>query len=321
MNVAHTEDCISYDADFDDTTSYELFAKPRMVADLESLCGFKKGEVEEMLSGEDNKLSMQMSAAQMYGRRAFLFRPPDDALGSLLKLYKRNSEAPRSSGHPQTLRLDEEELSRRISSFSLEMNPGVQSPLFTKHPVTGEVTIHEYPYPHLPTFEMRSAHPVLVSLKSYRQLLFWNIEDLSSDMLYKVGRVVYRWVPPNVPQSPSLRRPLGSSRPRRAPPSSYIPPPPVLSGKRKREAANDHSMLAPSKRARLGTPVSRRHVPSEYDAPVTRSKTMTQSSPTRDEPSSALFNSSPVAGRTRYGRAAKDKAVEAMESVIRKSRV
>lgn len=208
----------------------------------------------------------------------------------------------------------------RMSRYTLEMSPNTQSPVFTKHPVTGEVTIHEYPYHRLPPFELRSAHPVLVSLKSYRQLRFWNIEDMSSDMLYKLGSVVYRWVPPDLPQSPTHKRPSGSSRPRRVP-SSLIPPPPsVLSGKRKREASNDHPTIFPAKRARLGTPLSR-PTPPKRAAPVTRSKKETHSPPTRDEPSNALFNSSPVAGRTRYGRVAKDKAVEAMDSVTRKSRV
>lgn len=180
------------------------------------------------------------------------------------------------------------------SKHTLEVTPTFRVPLYLKHPETGAVTLHKYPYTSLPSFTLRTAHPVLVSHKSYTQLIFWGREEISRDILYTNGTLSEKIAPRHLKQvhsSLQLQSPspiaygLSRALQKRRRPEDLEEPSPAHPPKRSRSGAlspiaiaegaslspptaHKDNMHARALRPRLGRYATCKHTSKDYVMPA-----------------------------------------------------
>lgn len=81
------------------------------------------------------------------------------------------------------------------------MSPRCQDDIFLKHPITGEITVHQHPYGDMPRFRMKTAHPSLVAANT--SYFLHNSGGYYDDPIHVLARVRSRIVWP--PRQPDIK--------------------------------------------------------------------------------------------------------------------
>lgn len=68
------------------------------------------------------------------------------------------------------------------AEYTLLMDQDIKT-IYTKHPLTGEITTHTRPFPHLPQFSVDTAHPALLTLQATKFRLFHHYSPNPHDTL------------------------------------------------------------------------------------------------------------------------------------------
>ncbi|KIY62401.1 hypothetical protein CYLTODRAFT_177977 [Cylindrobasidium torrendii FP15055 ss-10] len=167
MVTPYTEDCISLTGVFGEPVGFPMFRDPLdpslRLHELGS--GMKPGEMIKDLHGPGNYLYLQRDLGVKLYFQGFAFVPPDETLQSMSEIYRKNRQC-----------LCEDRARVKVNVATLEYKfvaaPvfGVVKPVFLRHPITGKIIKHEYPYPAFPTIRLRTAEPILVVTKACCQL-------------------------------------------------------------------------------------------------------------------------------------------------------
>ncbi|KIY61659.1 hypothetical protein CYLTODRAFT_459674 [Cylindrobasidium torrendii FP15055 ss-10] len=225
---------------------YLLHTEPTRVLILHQIAsGIRHGEFTRRTHEPWNKVHLQRSLTFSFDTQQLCFRPCDEVIEAILEVYRHNAAC---ASLESRVRLDEVPLLCLSVECSLEVDRKlIQYPIFTKHPDSGTITNHLYPYTTLPRFTLRSADPGLLSI-----------------IAQHVSRLILKSVPPaelipdRISQIPELWASAGFRQhtkgfwdefatdlhTSRHPPNNQ----PRTSGKRKR--TDDTTLPKPAKRAR-----------------------------------------------------------------------
>ncbi|KIY63076.1 hypothetical protein CYLTODRAFT_426408 [Cylindrobasidium torrendii FP15055 ss-10] len=123
---------------------------------FEYCAGTGHGEFQENVECSENYIPLQPRMQSLILSNRCAFMPSDNVLSNINALYLRNScSAPRERIRFNNVpSLDD-------CVYTFECGENFTDRLFTRHPITGVVTTHIFPYPNLPQFIM-PAHPCLV---------------------------------------------------------------------------------------------------------------------------------------------------------------
>ncbi|KIY64558.1 hypothetical protein CYLTODRAFT_493030 [Cylindrobasidium torrendii FP15055 ss-10] len=169
MHVRFTEDCISTSLHFGATDEYRIIQEDefRAIRTYGTASGMGQGEFKDcVMKNPMNQLHLQPTTYDLFDAYDLAFRPTSSTFAILSELYMANARLPPS----QRRRFD------NVPGFQgaphiLEIRNNFQEDIFLKHPITGEVTIHQHPYSNLPLFYPRTAHPVATSHNAFNFLL------------------------------------------------------------------------------------------------------------------------------------------------------
>ncbi|KIY64618.1 hypothetical protein CYLTODRAFT_425029 [Cylindrobasidium torrendii FP15055 ss-10] len=129
--------------------------------DLECYGGLYAGEFTQFLDSALNKIQVQPIMQSWFWRGDLAFVPCNTALCDILDLYRRNTRC----DVYKRQRFDQVEVLSNAVRYTLvhRILRSLDRRLFTRHPVTGVVTEHKFPYITLPEFEL-TAHPCIAHL-------------------------------------------------------------------------------------------------------------------------------------------------------------
>ncbi|KIY68813.1 hypothetical protein CYLTODRAFT_489438 [Cylindrobasidium torrendii FP15055 ss-10] len=163
MNILHLEHDVSNSFFFGMPEERLLHKGPTIALISHQIAsGLRPGEFALRKDELWNKLHLQRGLALSFTVLKLCFRPCEDVINAILKVYQHNA----SCGSLESrVRLDEVPLLRLPVECSLEIDRKLhQYPIYTKHPESGAVTNHFYPYTTLPRFTLPSADPGLLSI-------------------------------------------------------------------------------------------------------------------------------------------------------------
>ncbi|KIY68815.1 hypothetical protein CYLTODRAFT_489440 [Cylindrobasidium torrendii FP15055 ss-10] len=167
MNSLHLEDQVSSDFLFGRSKAHML----HLAGDTLSLTthqvvsGMEPGEFARRREDAWNHLNVQCSLASVFVFGIMAFRPSDSVLKAIISAYQRNSVC---SVLENRTRLDEIPALRLPIDCSLEVDLSQHNtPIFTRHPRTGDIVHHSYPYATLPRFTLPSTDPGLLGIAAY----------------------------------------------------------------------------------------------------------------------------------------------------------
>ncbi|KIY69612.1 hypothetical protein CYLTODRAFT_223873 [Cylindrobasidium torrendii FP15055 ss-10] len=171
------QDCVSLSPTFVDPVSIEVYSHTArtMRDDFEFYAGLLPGEFTRISKMPIYHISLQPSLALAFSSFEIAFKAPDMVLKAVYDLYVSNSQCRLED----RTRFDSVEWPS-ISGSSLLLDEEIRI-VYTKHPVTGEVTTHTHPFPHLPKFTISAAHPALLTLQATKFRLYNQCNPL--DML------------------------------------------------------------------------------------------------------------------------------------------
>ncbi|KIY63083.1 hypothetical protein CYLTODRAFT_458432 [Cylindrobasidium torrendii FP15055 ss-10] len=151
---------ISTHPSFEDPVKIELLSSssPR-IRTFEYGAGLRCGEFNERLNCKENILKVQPRVARTPVRFAFV--PVDSVLQEIFDLFENNFQSLENARIPFV-----SVKSFKKAAYTFEPAGNCIDPLFTRHPVTGLVTKHDYPYPRLPLFTM-TAHCCLAIFRAF----------------------------------------------------------------------------------------------------------------------------------------------------------
>lgn len=186
--------------------------------------------------------------AKAFSRATLSFRPPLHILESLWQLYQHNDKCPLS----ERQRFDEARsllVAHRDTyialqlpglqncTYTLEITPTFRDDIYLKHPVTGKIDLHQYPYGDLPRFRLRTAHVAMVAKHTARHVIVADLADSYLDIAYEICNFCNNMAWPRRIEPPerSIRCPtIPPSCKRKAPKDISDRAPPI---KRPRDAA------------------------------------------------------------------------------------
>ncbi|KIY62965.1 hypothetical protein CYLTODRAFT_494269 [Cylindrobasidium torrendii FP15055 ss-10] len=145
--------------------------------------GLAHGEFQAETHCIENYVQVQPRLLPWHG---FAFVPVDSVLEEIHAMFEYNFT------HAQDARVRFHCLqSLRDTPYTFEMSGGYRDPLFTRHPVTGSVVKHTYPYPKLPLFKT-AAHPCLTL---FRAFCLYSISHpcVPRPLLMAISRSLARW--------------------------------------------------------------------------------------------------------------------------------
>ncbi|KIY64386.1 hypothetical protein CYLTODRAFT_493158 [Cylindrobasidium torrendii FP15055 ss-10] len=130
------------------------------VEDLECYGGLFAGDFGRLMDSPMNLIRVQPTVKSWIRRHDIVFVPHDTTLRGILGLYSRNSgldvyERQRFDQMPA--------ISNTVYTLAHGISRKLDRRLFTRHPVTGIVTEHKFPYTTLPEFQL-TAHPCIVHM-------------------------------------------------------------------------------------------------------------------------------------------------------------
>ncbi|KIY68809.1 hypothetical protein CYLTODRAFT_489435 [Cylindrobasidium torrendii FP15055 ss-10] len=334
MNALHLEDQVSFDFSFDDTKVQLLHSNgdTTPLVSHQAASGLEPGEFTKRKKDAWNQLNLQRNLASFFGSYSMAFRPSDTVLKAILSVYQHNSVC---SVLNDRLRLDETPALRLPVDCSLEVDHSEHTtPIFTKHPRTGKIARHLYPYATLPRFSLPSMDPGLLGVAAYifdrdtedhRDPCPLDIEQRFRDLwdtheIIEHCAVFYKQLPtpPSSPpdsfrgESPVSHKRKhaddGQARPikrsRIAVPSRHITPrqrPRRVDPKRATGSNSPHASttpdVAPSLVIKPPSPLKRKRAASVQDCPVQQASTTKR--PRKDLPAATIPT------RTVYERAVK----------------
>ncbi|KIY64774.1 hypothetical protein CYLTODRAFT_456896 [Cylindrobasidium torrendii FP15055 ss-10] len=260
MNALHPEDQVSFDLSFENSRAHMLHftgdTLPLISHQVAS--GLEPGEFTRRKKDAWNKLNLQRNLAPLFDSYSMAFRPSDTVFKKILSVYQHNTAC---SLLENRVRLDETPALRLPVDCSLEVDRSEHNvPIFTKHPHTGEIARHLYPYATLPRFTIPSTDPGLLGIAAYA--LDRNTEDRTDPCplnivqrfrsvwhtkeLVEHSKVFYKQL--NAPPSSLPRHPRGR------PPTSH-----------KRKQLDDGQARL-SKRPRIAATASRHSAPRHTSA-------------------------------------------------------
>ncbi|KIY64918.1 hypothetical protein CYLTODRAFT_424811 [Cylindrobasidium torrendii FP15055 ss-10] len=141
-----------------DTVPVPVVYSEGSVQDLESSGGLRQHEFFRKLQRSQlNTLKVQPDVANLFGRAAVAFIPAERTLVDIFELYKKNHICPIS----ERKRFDEVP-HLQTSTYTLAVDPYFKRDLFSRHPLTGNVTRHRHPYTALPKFTL-PIHPCIAA--------------------------------------------------------------------------------------------------------------------------------------------------------------
>ncbi|KIY64679.1 hypothetical protein CYLTODRAFT_425004 [Cylindrobasidium torrendii FP15055 ss-10] len=206
MSTIYTEDCISFSPLFG-TTLFSKLIDPVDLHDArthEAVAGMDVGEMNEKMGHPINFLhlaSERIHQAFEYSEMAFL--PPPHIIALLRELYLHNKNCSLSDRR----RFDEIPELQQDCEYVLNILPAFRDDIFLKHPITGTVAIHKFPYGEMPRFRLRTAHSSLVSVAAYRHTAHWSSMDCDGDPIHALGQLRQAIIWPPLPSStPSAKK-------------------------------------------------------------------------------------------------------------------
>ncbi|KIY68811.1 hypothetical protein CYLTODRAFT_489437 [Cylindrobasidium torrendii FP15055 ss-10] len=167
MNALHFEDQVSLEPSFDQVEAYMLHVAgdSSVLIYHQTASGMEPGEFSRRKKHAWNNLNVQRNLITSFDLASMAFRPSDSVLKSIISVYRSNSVC---SVLENRIRLDEKPALRLPVDCSLEIDLSAQdTPIFTKHPHTGEITRHLYPYATLPRFTLPLTDPGLLGIAAY----------------------------------------------------------------------------------------------------------------------------------------------------------
>ncbi|KIY64678.1 hypothetical protein CYLTODRAFT_457000 [Cylindrobasidium torrendii FP15055 ss-10] len=181
----YTEDCLSTLPHFGAGQPCSLILKTDVILyrGHESASGMAPGELPASLKQPINTLHVQSGVAEHILSNTLSFRPSESALEILYQLFQDNLQKPLEmrQRYNEVLALNSvSHVVRPVRSF--------KGDLFLRHPVTGNVTMHQHPYTDLPHFRLRTAHPVMTSLHALGLLFFTRPAIRRNDILYQMNQ-------------------------------------------------------------------------------------------------------------------------------------
>ncbi|KIY61692.1 hypothetical protein CYLTODRAFT_459655 [Cylindrobasidium torrendii FP15055 ss-10] len=284
MPAIYTEDCISFSPSFGTNFTHKLVESYEILAfrTHEAAAGM---DIDEMCMWVDHPKNILHVASEeilrAFASSKMAFRPPPNIIALLHDLYEHNSKCPMS----ERRRFDEiPEL--EDCDYILQILPRFRDDIFLKHPVTGQVTMHQFPYGDMPRFRLLTANSSLVSvaaasflcrlpsglwindpitLLSYlREAIIWPPRQQTTSTTKKIFH--YPMTPParkrkvqhdTLDSTPPLKRarkaPIPINHPEAAKTSSSSPvssPDLRTSRKRKTDSDSDTPVTPPAKRFR-----------------------------------------------------------------------
>ncbi|KIY63082.1 hypothetical protein CYLTODRAFT_446835 [Cylindrobasidium torrendii FP15055 ss-10] len=173
--------------------------------------GLDHGEFQTESHCIENYVKVQPRLLPWHG---FAFVPVDSVLEEIYAMFEYNFS------HPQHTRIRFHCLqSLRDTPYTFEMSGNFRNPLFTRHPITGCIAKHTYPYPKLPLFKT-AAHPCLTL---FRAFCLYSISHpcVPRPLLMAISRSLthwkcsnpkfYNWHAVSSPDCPSLVPSTGTS--------------------------------------------------------------------------------------------------------------
>ncbi|KIY64249.1 hypothetical protein CYLTODRAFT_425381 [Cylindrobasidium torrendii FP15055 ss-10] len=181
MHVRYTEDCISTSLSFGATTAYKIIGtgENRAIRTHGRLSGIGTEEFRDRIDKDSmNQLHLQPTTHHLFRTYKLALRPTPSSLTALSDLYMSNARLP-----PLYRRRFDDVTELHGAPHTLEVRKGLEVDLFLKHPVTGEITVHQRPYANLPLFYPRTAHPVATNHNAFSFLVaawsgMWILDSL-----------------------------------------------------------------------------------------------------------------------------------------------
>ncbi|KIY64680.1 hypothetical protein CYLTODRAFT_492925 [Cylindrobasidium torrendii FP15055 ss-10] len=321
MPAIYTEDCISFSPVFEDISEQKLVEAEDTLAfrSHEGAAGMNIGEMFEKMDQPVNLLylrSRRVHQAFEFSKMAFL--PPPHTIATLQDLYHHNAKCSMS----ERKRFDEIPELHQDCEYVLDILRFCDD-IFLRHPVTGEVTMHQFPYGDMPRFRLRTAHPSLASVAADRHLAGWPSGYSVGHPLDILGqtREAIEWPPLDLvcpPTKTTARRTRSPSHQQKVSPEVVLLPPPV---KRARKTAMTMNRRQPATSSPISSPDLRlsrkRKTCADTDTPVPSPTKRVRTQPAEAR-TIAANGCSRIAGAcraTRSVRAAKTKAVSRMAKV------
>ncbi|KIY68685.1 hypothetical protein CYLTODRAFT_443206 [Cylindrobasidium torrendii FP15055 ss-10] len=248
MDDIYTEDCLSASPEFVSSEKCNI-VKPIAVAAYPShgaACGMVISEFRRSMDGPINHFHLDPRLHETFKDARLSFCPNETSLATLFDLVRFNTGcAPAMRRHYSSI------TSLDAALHTLKPTEYYQKPLYLRHPSTGKITSHVYPYTSLPPFRLRTAHLVTTILHAHVQTFGLPTSLTYDDTLVRIVRYCRSMrdslqpkmalAPPNSPQTP---------------PHSNIMP--IVS--RKRKMGPDTQLMPIRKRARKSvTPPLRVH--------------------------------------------------------------
>ncbi|KIY68683.1 hypothetical protein CYLTODRAFT_489593 [Cylindrobasidium torrendii FP15055 ss-10] len=248
MDDIYTEDCLSASPDFVPSEKQNI-VKPIAVAAYPShgaACGMVISEFRHSMDGPLNQLHLDPRLHEDFRNTSLSFCPNETSLTTLFELVRLNTGCP-----PAMRRHYSSIASLHTALHTVTPDPNYKETLYLRHPSTGNITSHVYPYTSLPDFRLRTAHVVFTILHAHVQTFGFPTYLTYDDTLVRIIRYCRSMrdslqpkmalAPPNSPQTP---------------PHSNI----MLIVSRKRKMGPDTQLMPICKRARKSvTPPLRVH--------------------------------------------------------------
>ncbi|KIY61663.1 hypothetical protein CYLTODRAFT_427428 [Cylindrobasidium torrendii FP15055 ss-10] len=334
MEAHHTEEYISFTYQFGPTEVRKLETNPTWdlpVVAHQILSGLDHGELARRLNRPWNLINVQPSVCAAVDLPSLAFRPQDQVLKAIIQLYRYNM----SRALDERVRLDQSPVAYIPLKCTVEINKNWHTePLYTKHPLAGDVSCHAYPYTGLPRFApladagllVMTAEAFLSDVNGVEDPLISELNDLwEADEIDEYSRL-FRMPPP----SPSLPDP------------SFVEEARTIRTKKRKQAGEDSSRpskriraapLQPPKRSSQSTakasgvacsPPSRFQDHSDHFNPTPPKRKRVDTQP-QACPQVKRAKESPCIGpspaRTVYTRSSKAKGMVKTEAILRPGRV
>ncbi|KIY64251.1 hypothetical protein CYLTODRAFT_493267 [Cylindrobasidium torrendii FP15055 ss-10] len=181
MYAKFTEDCISTSPLFGATKKFRIVVEGEMlvIRTYGTASGMEPGEFKDRVAKDPmNQLHLQSATHDLFDACELALRPTSSTVAVLSELYMSNTRLP-----PSQRRRFDNVTELQSAPHTLEIRKTFNADLFLKHPITGEVTIHQRPYANLPLFYPRTAHPITTSHNAFNFLVntfsgFWYNDSL-----------------------------------------------------------------------------------------------------------------------------------------------
>ncbi|KIY64621.1 hypothetical protein CYLTODRAFT_492951 [Cylindrobasidium torrendii FP15055 ss-10] len=179
------EDLSFYPTFVENTVEVQLYEDNghSSVEDLECYGGLYAGDFVQFIESTMNKIQVQPIMESWFWRGDLAFVPCHTALGSILDFYRRNSRCDVYNRQ----RFDQVDALSNAVRYTLVhgIARSLDRRLFTRHPVTGVVTEHKFPYITLPEFEL-TAHPCIAHL--HANILMRRKQEFSSPVAFELSK-------------------------------------------------------------------------------------------------------------------------------------